>query len=196
MVTRDRVAHIAYELGSAFWRKKIGTAAVSAVLVELAATYAVRAVAATLKSRNYRSAVFLRSLGFSQQLPRTLSRLAHAPDELVMYKQIAAGLPDASMELQTDRLRVVLPTREEVERMLEAMSDYDGAQVSAAWLAPLRASEAACGCIHFGLCIERPARSSAAAASRAHRSTASSRSRTAFIRITSATATPRRRPWR
>ena len=90
-IARDRVAHIAYELGSAFWRQGIGSAAVSAVLVELAATYGVCTVAATLKSRNYRSAAFLRSLGFSEQSPGALSGFAHAPDELVMYKQIAAS---------------------------------------------------------------------------------------------------------
>jgi len=47
------------------------------------------------------------------------------------------------MELQTDRLRVVLQTREEVERMIEAMSEYERAQISADWLARMRASEAA-----------------------------------------------------
>jgi ribosomal-protein-alanine N-acetyltransferase len=154
-ITRDRVAHIAYVLGSTFWRKGIGTAAVSAVLVELAATYAVHTAAATLKSRNYRSAAFLRSLDFSEQLPRTPSGLAHAPDELVLYKQIAAGLPPASMELQTHRLRVVLQTREEVERMIEAMSDYDRAQVSAGWRALLRASKATDPWVHAFRVVHR-----------------------------------------
>ena len=62
----------------------------NAVLVELAATYAVGTVAATLKSRNYRSAAFLRSLGFGSELSRALCGFAHAPDEVVMYKKIAA----------------------------------------------------------------------------------------------------------
>jgi ribosomal-protein-alanine N-acetyltransferase len=47
------------------------------------------------------------------------------------------------MELQTHRLRIILQTRAEVERMIEAMSEYERAQISAGWLARLRASEAA-----------------------------------------------------
>ncbi len=90
-IDRDRVAYIAYELGSRFWRQGIGRAAVSAVLVELAATYAVDTVVATLKSRNYRSAALLRSLGFSSQLPGAPPAGAHASDETLMYKQTAAN---------------------------------------------------------------------------------------------------------
>ena len=45
------------------------------------------------------------------------------------------------MELKTQRLKVVLQTREEVERMIEAMSDYERAQASTDWLARLRAAE-------------------------------------------------------
>jgi ribosomal-protein-alanine N-acetyltransferase len=92
-IARDRVAHIAYELGSTFWRQRIGSAAVSAVLVELAATYGVRTVAATLKSSNHRSAALLRSLGFSEQLAGALSAIARSADEVVMCKQIAASAP-------------------------------------------------------------------------------------------------------
>jgi RimJ/RimL family protein N-acetyltransferase len=44
------------------------------------------------------------------------------------------------MELRTRRLKVVLQTRQEVERMLEAMSEYERSQVSAEWLARVRAS--------------------------------------------------------
>ena len=45
------------------------------------------------------------------------------------------------MKLSTQRLEVVLQTREEVERMIEAMSEYDRAQISADWLARFRASD-------------------------------------------------------
>jgi RimJ/RimL family protein N-acetyltransferase len=45
------------------------------------------------------------------------------------------------MELQTQRLQLVLQTREEVERMIEAMSEYDRAQISPDWLARMRASK-------------------------------------------------------
>lgn len=41
----------------------------------------------------------------------------------------------------TQRLNVVLQTREEVERMIEAMSEYEKAQLSAEWLARLRTAE-------------------------------------------------------
>ena len=47
------------------------------------------------------------------------------------------------MEIKTQRLKVVLQTRAEVERMLDEMSEYDKAQVSADWLARLRASKEA-----------------------------------------------------
>jgi ribosomal-protein-alanine N-acetyltransferase len=46
------------------------------------------------------------------------------------------------MELRTQRLTLVLQTREELERILDAMSEYDLAQVSAEWLARMRASKA------------------------------------------------------
>ena len=49
-VAKDHTAHVAYELGSKFWRKGVGTAAVSAMLEELAARYAVRTFVATLKA--------------------------------------------------------------------------------------------------------------------------------------------------
>ena len=47
------------------------------------------------------------------------------------------------MKLSTQRLEVVLQTREEVERMIDAMSEYDRTQISSDWLARFRASETA-----------------------------------------------------
>jgi RimJ/RimL family protein N-acetyltransferase len=44
------------------------------------------------------------------------------------------------LELGTSRLVLVLQTREEVEAMLVAMSEYDRAQVSPQWLARMRAA--------------------------------------------------------
>ena len=52
------------------------------------------------------------------------------------------------MELQTDRLKVVLQTRDEVERMIEAMSEYERAQISVDWLARIRASKTADPWVH------------------------------------------------
>lgn len=47
------------------------------------------------------------------------------------------------MELQTERLRLVLETTEEILARIAAMSPADQAQVSPAWLARLSASDAA-----------------------------------------------------
>jgi RimJ/RimL family protein N-acetyltransferase len=85
-VTREFVACIAYELASRFWRRGIGSLAVGAMLAELRENYGVITFAAVLKSRNVRSAAFLRHLGFSAQPPVGLGPIAHETDELAMYK--------------------------------------------------------------------------------------------------------------
>lgn len=81
-IERDGTAHIAYQLGSKFWRQGIGGAAVSGMLRELAVIYGVTVCVATLKARNYRSHALLQSLEFE---------LAGSGDgdELVMRKTIA-----------------------------------------------------------------------------------------------------------
>ena len=83
-ITRDRTAHIAYELASRFWRQGIGSAAVSCMLNELAVTYGVRTYVATLKERNYRSLALLRSLGFERAGP-------HGSDEIVMRRSVSVA---------------------------------------------------------------------------------------------------------
>ena len=80
-IKRDRTAHIAYELASRFWRQGIGTAAVSGMLAELAATYGVCTFVATLKSRNQRSLALLRRLGFE-------AVGSSDSDEVVMCKRV------------------------------------------------------------------------------------------------------------
>jgi RimJ/RimL family protein N-acetyltransferase len=45
-----------------------------------------------------------------------------------------------SMRLQSERLTAVLQTPEQVERMIEQLSEYDRAQVSSDWLARMRAA--------------------------------------------------------
>jgi [ribosomal protein S5]-alanine N-acetyltransferase len=82
-IAEDGIAHIAYELGSKFWRQRIGSAAVRAMLAELSSTYGVCTVAATLKERNHRSRALLRSLGFELAG-------SHGPDEIVMRKSSAS----------------------------------------------------------------------------------------------------------
>jgi [ribosomal protein S5]-alanine N-acetyltransferase len=81
-IGRDATAHIAYELGSRFWRQGIGRAAVSGMLRELAVTYRVTVCVATLKARNFRSYALLHSLEFELEGPGDA-------DELVMRKRIA-----------------------------------------------------------------------------------------------------------
>ena len=81
-IALDRTAHIAYELASRFWRQGIGSAAVSGMLKELAATYGVCICVATLKERNYRSLALLQSLGFERAG-------SNNSDEVVMRKRIS-----------------------------------------------------------------------------------------------------------
>ena len=45
------------------------------------------------------------------------------------------------MELRTPRLKIVLQTPEDVEKMLGAMTEYERAQVSPDWLARMRAAK-------------------------------------------------------
>ena len=85
-VTKKCVAHIAYELASKFWRQRVGSAAVGAVLAELGASYCVSTFVATLKVRNSRSAAFLRHLGFTTTPPIDLAPIGRESDEVVMYK--------------------------------------------------------------------------------------------------------------
>ena len=80
-IAQDGTAQIAYELASRFWRRGIGSAAVRAMLAELAVSYAVTVCTATLKERNYRSLALLRHLGFERYGP-------HGEDEIVMRKEL------------------------------------------------------------------------------------------------------------
>ena len=78
-IASDGTAHIAYVLGSKFWRQRIGSAAVRAMLAELASAYGVQTFVATLQERNYRSLALLRSLGFE-------TAGVNGSDEIVMCK--------------------------------------------------------------------------------------------------------------
>ena len=68
-ITGDGTAHIAYELASRYWRQGIGSAAVRAMLAELAGNYRVSRCVATLKARNFRSLGLLERLGFEHTGP-------------------------------------------------------------------------------------------------------------------------------
>jgi ribosomal-protein-alanine N-acetyltransferase len=110
-ITRDGTAHIAYVLASKHWRQGIGSAAVGAMLAELAATHRVRYVAATLKATNHPSLGLLQKLGFDSRAPRARPAVAREADEVVMYKALAAddnaAMSDAPVRvtLQSPSLR-------------------------------------------------------------------------------------------
>jgi RimJ/RimL family protein N-acetyltransferase len=57
-------AHIAYVLGSRFWRRGIARVAVEAMLCELARSHGVVRCVAVFKAANHRSQALLRRLGF------------------------------------------------------------------------------------------------------------------------------------
>jgi len=90
-VTRDHLAYVAYELASKFWRQRIGSIAVGAMLAELEANHGVNTFVAILKARNVRSMYFLRHLGFAAEPPVGPAPIEHESDELVMYKGRAGG---------------------------------------------------------------------------------------------------------
>ena len=80
-VHEDGHAAIAYVLGSRFWDKGIGRAAVSSLIARLKGEYGVRRLTAVLKRANARSRLLLERLGFSE------ADFPVADDELGMHKQ-------------------------------------------------------------------------------------------------------------
>jgi RimJ/RimL family protein N-acetyltransferase len=85
-VRRNGTSLVAYELGSRYWRRGIATAAVRAMLMELADHYDVRTFVAVLKARNDRSMGLLRKLGFVAASTGVLLEYRDEPDEIVMVK--------------------------------------------------------------------------------------------------------------
>jgi len=81
-------AYVAYELASRWWRQGIGSAAVAAVIQELATTYRAAACVAVFKASNYRSQALLRHLAFAPAAPAGVSPVEVEADELVMYKHL------------------------------------------------------------------------------------------------------------
>jgi ribosomal-protein-alanine N-acetyltransferase len=85
-VLPSREAFVAYELASRHWRKGIGTTAVSAVLEELHARYAVAKYIAVLKSANFRSLALLRKLAFLPATEAEFAQYGGEANERVMVK--------------------------------------------------------------------------------------------------------------
>ena len=84
-------SYIAYELASRFWRRGIGSSAVSTVLEELAAQYGVHTFVAVLKARNFRSHALLCKLGFAAGASEQDVLLAAEQDEIVMVKAVGSA---------------------------------------------------------------------------------------------------------
>ena len=82
-VLPSAASHVAYELGSRYWRQGIGSSAVTAMLEELRSNSGVHTFVAALKSANFR---LLRSLGFSLASEQQVAEFGGEPDELVMVK--------------------------------------------------------------------------------------------------------------
>jgi RimJ/RimL family protein N-acetyltransferase len=95
-VLPSRVAYVAYELGSRFWRQGIASSAVSAMLDELGAEYGVQVFVAVLKAPNFRSLGLLHKLGFVKAGARQVSEHGAEPDETVMVKDLTAASASAS----------------------------------------------------------------------------------------------------
>ncbi|WP_256490349.1 GNAT family N-acetyltransferase [Ideonella oryzae] len=81
-VLQDGSAYIAYELGSRYWRRGIGSCAVGAMLVELKSQYTVSLAVAVLKAQNHRSRGLLQKLGFQRASPEDEARWRDSDDEV------------------------------------------------------------------------------------------------------------------
>ncbi|MES2718553.1 MAG: GNAT family N-acetyltransferase [Pseudomonadota bacterium] len=92
------LAMVAYELASAHWRQGIGSAAVSAMLQELATHHGVHTAVAVLKARNHRSAGLLRHLGFAPGMPAGATLEAIDADETSFHKRL--GGPENAASIQ------------------------------------------------------------------------------------------------
>lgn len=85
-VLESGVSYVAYEFGSKHWRQGIGSAAVSAMLDELAEAHGVHMFVAVLKSANFRSLAFLRHLGFVAGGTGDAETYDAEQDEVVLVK--------------------------------------------------------------------------------------------------------------
>ena len=85
-VLESGVSYVAYEFGSKHWRQGIGSAAVTAMLDELAEAYGVHMFVAVLKSANFRSLALLRHLGFVAGGTGDAETYDAEQDEVVLVK--------------------------------------------------------------------------------------------------------------
>jgi RimJ/RimL family protein N-acetyltransferase len=85
-VRPNDLAQVAYEMASPFWGQGLGSAAVSAMLGEVASAYNAKHFFATLKRTNLRSLRLLTRLGFQQPAAELAARVPIEADELLMYR--------------------------------------------------------------------------------------------------------------
>ena len=83
-------AVVAYELGSRWWRRGIGRAAVAGMLEELRVHHGVWAFAAVLKRANLRSHGLLLRLGFREATAGERVAFGAGDDERVMVREAAS----------------------------------------------------------------------------------------------------------
>jgi RimJ/RimL family protein N-acetyltransferase len=88
-VLQDGYAYVGYEFASRYWRRGVATAALRAVLQELANEYHVRQAVAVLKKANYRSLGLLHKLGFVAAEADTSTRFDPEADESVLLRRCA-----------------------------------------------------------------------------------------------------------
>lgn len=84
-----RYAYVGYEFSSRYWRRGIASAALRAVMQELAARYGVEQVVAVLKTANYRSLGLLLKLGFAPVPAQEAARFEPEADETVVRLRCA-----------------------------------------------------------------------------------------------------------
>lgn len=92
-VLPDSRALPAYGINSRYWRRGIAAAAVSAMMIELAARLGVHARVVVLKAANYRSPGLLRRLGFVDAPPEQRHRPEGEADARVMVRPASERRP-------------------------------------------------------------------------------------------------------
>jgi RimJ/RimL family protein N-acetyltransferase len=83
---RTGAAYVAYEFSSKYWRRGIGSAAVSRMLSELKDAYEISRFVAVLKTANFRSVGLLRKLGFTPGSTEDAVTYEALPDEIVLAR--------------------------------------------------------------------------------------------------------------
>jgi len=90
-VQADGHALVAYELGSAYWGRGLGSEAVGTLIDELGSRYGVHTALAVFKRSNRRSRRLLEGLGFAVPGPGHLLRWPVEADEDLLLRRVAAA---------------------------------------------------------------------------------------------------------